>query len=191
MNSKARHVGIIWLNHHYLFERLSKGRSHTELDQPWNSRDSLIDSFSDRSAGERVSRRQSHGPEGSGGTIRSDCRDDVGCVEAGVLPYRLQSEASERKLSRRYVCRQVKAPGSRHTVLHHRGNSGSVRASHCCSHHFHLCGGLLCLDEPGNSVRPVQARRCIASDMLQAHLTCCTSSTSICSAMQKVNVTFS
>jgi hypothetical protein len=82
------YVGIIWLNHHYLFAP-SKGRSHAELDQPWNSRHSLIDSVSDRSAGERVSRRQFDGPEGSGGTIRSDCGHDVGGVAAGVLPYPL------------------------------------------------------------------------------------------------------
>ena len=48
------YVGIIWLNHHYLFERLQRARSHAELDQPRNSWDSLIASFSDRSAGERV-----------------------------------------------------------------------------------------------------------------------------------------
>jgi hypothetical protein len=83
------YVGVIWLNHHYLFERLQRA----DLTLHWINLgilgNSLIDSFSDRSAGERVSRWQCDGPEGSGGPIRSDCRNDVGSVATGILPYPL------------------------------------------------------------------------------------------------------
>ena len=78
------YVGVIWLNHHYMFDRLCKGRSTPQLDQSGHYRHGGFDPVSDGRACRRIPRWQSYGSKSGRGALRLDRRADVGRVVAGL-----------------------------------------------------------------------------------------------------------
>ena len=74
------YVGVIWLNHHYMFERLCK--VDMKLNESRHHRHGFPDSVSDGCAGGSVSRRYSHRPESGGRAVRLDRESHVGRLAA-------------------------------------------------------------------------------------------------------------
>jgi len=85
--------GVIWLNHHYLFERLCESRSDAQLDQFRNRRHTSSDSVSDRRRSGRLSRRQPLDKKVA--VVRLDRRTNVGVVAAS-FPIRVSSSRIAR-----------------------------------------------------------------------------------------------
>ena len=85
------YVGVIWLNHQYMFERLCKVDVRPELDQSRHPRHGVPDPISNGSIGRCLPRRNPCGPKSSGGALRSDCRTYVCRLVAGVSAPPLQS----------------------------------------------------------------------------------------------------
>jgi hypothetical protein len=146
------YVGVIWLNHHSICERLQKvdltlnwinlGILGTAALIPFPT-GVLASAFRDGDLADQ---------KGCSRLVRSDRRVDVGCLVAGISAAALPPRACEANRATGIVRKAGGAPDHRGTALYCCGLAGMACASPRRGGDFRFHGRVLCLDEQGRPI---------------------------------------
>ena len=144
------YVGVIWLNHHYMFGTTRQSGLTSQLDQLGHHWNCVPDPVSHWRTGGCVPRGKSRRSKSRCRPLCRHSQSDVGRMVACLSVSISQPSAIGASTAVDYFRGANSASRHRDRPLRLRGWAWLVRSSRCRDRNFHFCRRLLRVDQPGS-----------------------------------------